>query len=66
MALDPNYYPPGCILEEQERDDIPLLVNNLVNPLEKNTPEDPAEQEGEEEKVSIKTQTDPEQDTDEE
>ena len=57
MALDPNYYPPGYIPDEQEKDDAPLLVNNVVNPLEKNTPEDPAEEE-EEEKVSIKTQAD--------
>ena len=38
MALDPNYYPPGYIPEEQEKDDIPLLVNNLVSPP-KRTPQ---------------------------
>ena len=64
-ALDPNYYPPGYIPEEQEKDDVPLLVDNLVNPMEKNTPEDLSEEE-EEEKVSINTQTDPGQDADEE
>ena len=57
MALDPNYYPQGYIIEEQEKDDIPLLVNKLVNPPEKNTPEGPMEEE-EEEKDSIKTQED--------
>ena len=34
MALDPNYYPQGYIPEEQEKDDTPLLVNNLITPLE--------------------------------
>ena len=41
VALYPNYYPQGYIPEEQEKDDAPLLMINLVNPLEKNTPEDP-------------------------
>ena len=45
MALDPNYYTPGYIPEEQEKDDAPLLVTNLVDPLGKNTPEDPVEEE---------------------
>ena len=62
MALDPNYYPQGYIPEEQEKDDAPLLMNNLVNPLEKTTTEDPAEEEN---KDSIKTLADPGQDTDE-
>ena len=68
MALDPNYYPPGYIPEEQEKDDASLIVNNLVNPPEKNTLEDPTkeEDEGKEERVSIKTLADPGQDTDEE
>ena len=38
LALDSNYYPKGYIPKEEET---PLLVNNLINPLEKNTPEDP-------------------------
>ena len=32
MALDPNYYLQGYVPEEQEKDDAPLLMNNLVNP----------------------------------
>ena len=37
MALDPNYYAKGYILEEEEA---PLLVYNLSDPQEKNTSED--------------------------
>ena len=66
MALDPTYYPPGYIPEEQEKDNVPLLVYNLVNPLERNIPEDPTEEEEEEEMVSTKTQAGPGQDADKE
>ena len=39
LALDPNYYPKVYILEKEE--ETPLLVNNLIDPPEKNTSVDP-------------------------
>ena len=48
QALDPNYYPPNYVLEEE---DAPLLVDNLValpaSPMKKE--EDQEEEEGKEE-----------------
>ena len=53
FALDPNYYPQGYISEEQE-EEAPILVNDLVNSLEKNTPEDPVAEEDEVKKEQSK------------
>ena len=48
MALDLNYYPKDYIPEEEEK--APLLVNNLINPPERKTPEDPMTKEEREKK----------------
>ena len=47
LALDLSYYPKGYIPAEEEA---PLLVNSLINPPEKNTPEGPMTEEEKEKK----------------
>ena len=51
LALDPNYYPPNYVPEEE---DAPLIVDNLVTPPEKVLKEESRGQEEKEEEVDEK------------